>query len=175
MELRKLGAVHVKEHDFYAFITQRFSRARRSNHHFAWVRLLVNRQENTTQINHSAKRYDTAAALGHKQCHRARPMSDRLGNRGLEPERQAMTSMCGKDNQIRLLLLNLTHARPHRVSLRAHLGYTYRQLLENLRGKAPLFEHLPPCESFSDGRELGPIFPFAAARMHDDQLGLPYQ
>src|SRR5215510_3158261 len=63
-----------------------------------------------------------------------------------------MTSMCGKDNQIRLLLLNLTHARPHRVSLHAHLGDTYRQLLENLRGKAALLEHLPTCESFSNGR-----------------------
>jgi len=43
-----------------------------------------------------------------------------------------MTSPCGKDYQVRLLLLNLAHARPYRVPLRANLRDTYRQLLENL-------------------------------------------
>ena len=79
-----------------------------------------------------------------------------------------MPSACGKDHQVRLLFLNLTHARPYRVPLRANLSDTYRKLLENLRGKTPRLQHLPPRESLSNRGELGPIFPLAAARMHDD-------
>ena len=79
-----------------------------------------------------------------------------------------MTSACGKYYQVRLLFLNLTHARPYRVPFRTNLHDTYRELLENLRGETPGLQHLPPRESLSNRGELGPIFPLAAARMHDD-------
>jgi hypothetical protein len=101
--------------------------------------------------------------------------SDRLSHGGFEPERQALASTGCEHDQVWILLVNLSHARSHGIPSRAHLGYGNPELLKDLEGMAPRLEHLPPCESFSNGRKFGPIFLCAAPGMQNDQLGFSDQ